>query len=270
MEENKVADSAYFITLTYDTNSVPITGKGFMTLVKTSKQDRELQKEEKKDRSLQGFIKRLRYYDSKDQKENSPVLDEIERRSNGIRWSGKKLKFYGVGEYGSIRRRPHYHIILFNLYNKANINEAWPFGSVHVDSVNNNTIDYTLKYMDKVQKGNLFKSFDGQKEFAIMSKNLGAEYLKKNGDWHRKNLENHYLFTERGFKIPIPKYYRDRMYDKRDKNELIAIIKEKVDEKVSKEMREAIRTGLNYDKIEQNKVENRFNKMKKPDLRKDL
>ena len=75
MKEGERSSSSYFITLTYDTNHVPISPKGYMSLSKTD---------------IQKFFKRLR------------------------KTNEEKIKYYVVGEYGSKTMRPHYHIILFN------------------------------------------------------------------------------------------------------------------------------------------------------------
>ena len=71
------ADSASFITLTYEDEKLPKTSEGIHTLCKED---------------LQKFFKRLRYY---------------------YKW--KKIKYYAVGEYGTKTERPHYHAIIFNL-----------------------------------------------------------------------------------------------------------------------------------------------------------
>jgi len=75
VKEGERSLSALFITLTYDTEYVPITSNGYMSL-------------DIKD--LQKFFKRLR------------------------KLTNEKLKYYAVGEYGSTKMRPHYHIILYN------------------------------------------------------------------------------------------------------------------------------------------------------------
>jgi len=69
LEEEKVSSSSHFVTLTYDTSTVPISDNGFMTLRK---------------RDFQLFMKRLRKL----------CLDA-------------KLKDYAVGEYGTNYKRPH-------------------------------------------------------------------------------------------------------------------------------------------------------------------
>ena len=84
---------AYFITLTYNDESLPRTKEGYPTLLKKQVQD---------------YIKRLR---------NAHVayLKKEQRKvHNEYKITGKPIRYYAVGEYGSQTRRPHYHILLFN------------------------------------------------------------------------------------------------------------------------------------------------------------
>jgi hypothetical protein len=205
VKEGERSKSALFITLTYDTQYVPITPHGYMTL-------------ELKD--LQKFFKRLR------------------------KLSNEKLKYYAVGEYGSTKKRPHYHVILFNA-NKEHIKRAWALnnkliGTYHIGNVSNASIGYTLKYMSKSSKIPLHQNDDRKKEFSVMSKGLGSNYLTKSMiNWHKNSLEQRmYIAIEDGKKIAMPRYYKDKMYneDEKDKiNEYMAKISEELDIQISKE-----------------------------------
>ena len=117
VKQGDISYTAYFVTLTYNTEKVPITRNGFMSLHK---------------KDLQDYFKRLR------------------------KISSLKLKYYAVGEYGSKKMRPHYHLILFNAM-PENIISAWrlnglEIGTVHIGTVNEASIGYTLKYMCKESK----------------------------------------------------------------------------------------------------------------------
>lgn len=134
MQQDKIAQSSLFITLTYDTTTVPITERGWMSLSK---------------RDLQLFFKRLRKAESS---------------------MGKsQLKYYAVGEYGTRTRRPHYHVILFNSQIEK-VQSAWDKGQVHYGQVSGASVGYTLKYMSKPKTIPLHKNDDRQPEFALMSK----------------------------------------------------------------------------------------------------
>lgn len=142
MQEHKVSKNGYFITLTYDTTTVPISKSGFMELNK---------------RDVQLFFKRLR----KAQAKHSRCMD---------RQMGSPLKYYAVGEYGGRTMRPHYHAIIFNVSREL-IQDAWNRGSVHYGEISEASVGYTLKYICKPSKVPLHKNDDRQKEFSLMSKN---------------------------------------------------------------------------------------------------
>lgn len=139
-KQGLVSDTAHFVTLTYDSDHVPISGRGFMTL-------------DKKD--VQKFFKRLRKLSLK----------------NG---NNRKINYYACGEYGGKTDRPHYHIILFNS-NSADVERAWslsgtPIGGIHCGEVSEASIGYTLKYMCKPGRFPKFQGDDRVPEFSLMSK----------------------------------------------------------------------------------------------------
>lgn len=145
MQQDKHADSAYFITLTYDTTNVPITRRGYMVLRK---------------RDLQLFFKRLR-------KREGSVQDVLHDKRDK-----KPIKYYAVGEYGGQFKRPHYHVILFNLSSPELVLDTWNKGEVHFGFVSGASVGYTLKYMSKQSQIPMHKNDDRIREFALMSKDL--------------------------------------------------------------------------------------------------
>lgn len=187
VKEGERSKSALFITLTYDTEFVPITTNGYMTLELTD---------------LQKFFKRLR------------------------KLTNEKLKYYAVGEYGSTKKRPHYHIILFNA-NPEHIKRAWALnnkhiGSYHIGNVSHASIGYTLKYMSKKSQIPMHQNDDRKKEFSVMSKGLGSNYITQAMiNWHKNNLEERmYVPIEDGKKIAMPRYYKDKMYNEEEKDKI--------------------------------------------------
>lgn len=201
-QELKQAQTAYFITLTYDTDQVPITKNGFMDLDK---------------RDFQLFMKRIR-------KQNS-----------------NKLKYYCVGEYGGTFGRPHYHAIIINLDLKTLIGEnlakqferkalpldgtypvqskIWGKGHVTIGEVNEKSIGYTLIYISKGREVPKHVRDDRQLEFSLMSKRIGANYLNpKMIKWHKKDVLNRFyvnINTSNGTaKAPMPRYYKEKIYTK--------------------------------------------------------
>lgn len=176
MQEYRVASSAHFVTLTYSEKFVPDGG-----LVK---------------RHLQLYLKRLR--------KKTP-----------------KLRYYAVGEYGEETRRPHYHAIIFNAREK-DIRSSWtlrnaiskreePIGIVHVGSVTEASVQYTLKYI--VQKDVRYEGL--RNPFSIMSRGygLGLNYLTDAMvAWHR--ADDRIYIVVHGQKIKLPRYFKDKIWPK--------------------------------------------------------
>jgi hypothetical protein len=189
IKEGERSETALFVTLTYDTKYVPITKNGYKSLDKSA---------------IQLFMKRLR------------------------KESDRKLKYYACGEYGSLRDRPHYHLIIFNA-DAEKVERAWseyraghgyvPFGTVYIGEVTEASIGYTLKYMQKPGKIPKHSRDDRQKEFSLMSKGLGQNYITDSMiKWHKNDLVNRmYVPLKGGKKIAMPRYYKDKMYTETQK-----------------------------------------------------
>ena len=194
-KHEKEAQASFFVTLTYDTQYVPITNNGFMSLCKTD---------------LQKFFKRLRKLHPKD----------------------SNIKYYAVGEYGGKTNRPHYHIILFNADIKL-VEKAWKFGYIHNGQVSEASIGYTLKYVSKAGKIPMHQNDDRQKEFALMSKRIGTNYLTPNMvQWHKADLNNRmYCNLPDGKKIAMPRYYKDKIYTDQERKQIGEHIQQKLIQK---------------------------------------
>ena len=206
-QEEKGAASAFFITLTYDIEHVPITENKWMTLNKAD---------------IQKWLKRLRKAHYKYATEGYKDL---------------KLKYYLCGEYGTKSDRPHYHVILFNadlavmldkkLARQVELGnleldgqspmqiESWTQGHVTIGRVETGSILYTLKYMSKPSRIPKHNQDDRSKEFANMSKGLGKSYLSEEMiKWHREDaLERAYIPIGNDIKIAIPRYYRESIFE---------------------------------------------------------
>ncbi len=212
MKEGERAETALFVTLTYDTQYVPLTKSGFMSLNK---------------RHIQLYMKRLR------------------------KLSDKKLKYYVCGEYGSKRNRPHYHMIIFNA-DADKVERAWseyqaglgfvPYGTIYIGEVNEASIGYTLKYMQKPGKIPMHQNDDRVKEFSLMSKGLGANYISNSMDkWHKNDLLNRmYVPMKDGKKIAMPRYYKDKIYSETQKLLINNHLKLKISEEDIKLQQELI------------------------------
>lgn len=175
MEEDKISSSSYFITLTYNTDTVPISKNGFMTLSKKDYQD---------------YMKRLR------------------------KLNKTTLKYYAVGEYGTKNKRPHYHAIIFNIEDKETIFKAWQNkGTVHVGQVSGDSIAYTMKYIDKITNKKQHARDDRQPEFPLMSKGIGKNYItEQTKNWHKSDLSRMFVVRPGGHKVSMPRYYKNQIF----------------------------------------------------------
>lgn len=219
LQEDKVSTSSHFVTLTYDTRSVPISKNGFMTLDK---------------KAFPAFMKRL-------------------RKNTGI----KGIRYYACGEYGTKNDRPHYHAIIFNVPTVSAFADAWSyldcgervaFGQLDVGQVSGDSIGYVCKYMDKRKQIPKHARDDRQPEFSLMSKGLGANYLTDQARrYHKSHLDQLYLTKPGGFRIAMPKYYRDKIFSDDEKKKQLHLVKHACDLKIDEVDQVLIAQGVDPD-----------------------
>lgn len=227
LEEDKVSEMSHFITLTYDTEHVPISQNGFMTLDKSD---------------LQKFWKRL-------------------RKNTGY----EKIKYFACGEYGEARYRPHYHAIVFNVPTVVSYAQAWSLdgqaiGSVDVGNVSGNSIAYVAKYMDKDGRIPAHGRDDRVPEFITMSKGLGSAYLDSMEilQYHRSRLDQLFLTRKGGYRIAMPKYYRERIWDEHERSLQIPIIREAVKRAQELKDKKLINRGIDPHKFNESEKIGRY------------
>ena len=130
-----------------------------------------------------------------------------------------KLRYYLVSEYGSKTFRPHYHALFFfkevvtkEVLTKC-IDKTWQKGFCQIGTVKQASIHYVTKY--------IMKKMDYPeglvKPFAVQSRKpgLGIDYVHLNSDNH--HLRNAYVTNVGGFKQSMPRYYKDKIYNKAEK-----------------------------------------------------
>lgn len=187
----------HFVTLTYNTEYVPISDNTFMTLNPSH---------------LTNYFKRL-------------------RKRVG------QLKYYACGEYGTQNKRPHYHLIIFgnsNMHHSDVIN-AWtdpdsqypnpdkgsskkwlnkPYGDVYFGKVEAASIRYTVQYYDKGDWYKAHQRDDRVPEFSRMSQGIGRSFLTPAQiKAFLLDPSKGYIYDKNGHKIAIPAYYKKRLYD---------------------------------------------------------
>lgn len=159
---------------------------------------------------VQKWLKKLRkVYDLR----YNPTFGDIGQKTTQKR---HRIRYYLTAEYGAKTFRPHYHVILFNvsLEDRDIIDKSWKHGYVFYGDVTTESIGYVVKYCITEHDDTLGL----QKTFSLMSKNpgLGLNYLDKTFDYHAKNDK----FTTTllgGQKIPLPRYYRDKVFNSEQK-----------------------------------------------------
>lgn len=234
LQEDKHSTSSYFITLTYDTDHIPISENGFKTLQKSD---------------YQKFMKRLR-----------------RRMPKHVR-----LKYYAVGEYGTKSDRPHYHAIIFNLPDPQIIEDAWTLGSIHFGTVSGNSIAYTAKYIDKDSRIPKHRNDDRVPEFSLMSKGLGKAYLTKAmTKYHKADLTRNYVVTDQRHKVPMPRYYKDKLFNDHELEVIRFLSRVGAREKEAQEQQEYLKQYENFmfppswEEFIQHKKEAREHRTKSP------
>lgn len=220
MQELRHSKSAYFVTMTY--NKVPVVGS-VPTLCKSD---------------VQLFTKRLRFL-------NTSLL--VDRP-----WPS--LRYYTVGEYGTESGRPHYHSIMFNLDKRAVVAlpDTWGKGHCKIGSVTAASIHYVTKYVI-----NRVGVYEGrQAPFSLISNRsggLGIGYLEANRSWHKGDVLRNYVRSN-GVEVRLPRFYKDKIFSAREKEELV---KNTLSELIEDERKEILRLtefhpdpmGYMYDRL---------------------
>lgn len=209
MLELQSHDSAWFLTITYDDDHIPIAQSedenGTLRVAGT------LYK-----RDFQLFMKRLRKARPDD-----------------------KIRFFACGEYGPETFRPHYHAIIYGLhlddlrpsrwkskkpgyehcpyYESAFLEDVWHNqGHIVVTEVSWETCAYVARYITKKRKGpeaQFYSDLNIDPPFLLMSRRPGI--ARDYYDDHPEVMENDEIFirTEKGGKKFRPPRYYDRLFD---------------------------------------------------------
>jgi len=137
----------------------------------------------------------------------------------------ERIRFYGVGEYGTKRFRPHYHVILFgyapNLLTecrrrhegyvvlRGSLFDAWPHGEVYSGTVTPASIRYVSNYVKDALGGELAAQVYGERErpFSLMSQGLGRRFVDDNAE----KLRGDRMVTVHGVPQGLPRYYALRL-----------------------------------------------------------
>lgn len=218
MLELQYHDSAYFVTLTYSDDFVPRMPVSDPETGEYTRDSYSLRKDH-----LSKFIKHVRKHFPDD-----------------------KIRFFGVGEYGSKTVRPHYHVIIYGLhlddlklykrtpqgdflYTSEKLSKCWSnyvkfpsgreiydqIGWVVVAPVTWETCAYTARYVTKKMSGPLgdwFISQNMELPFSLMSRRPGIarQWYEDHPDWTEKEYIN--IGGDKPRKFRPPKYF-DRILE---------------------------------------------------------
>lgn len=226
--ECSMFENAVFLTLTYDEYNVPVTDKTF-SIGNDLKdfwrgKDVDIARNESIwDRTLsvadvQKFLKRVRRH-----------LEYVPKSASlraGRDHLTTRLRYFACGEYGTLSRRPHYHIIIFGwkpsdlepfklhngnvVYVSKQIQKLWPYGHISCSDVNTAVAQYAARYVTK-KLATQEKRHWVIPEFTLSSKRdggIGASWWRSFG---RHACESN-LCTIRAksgdvVRVSLPKYY---------------------------------------------------------------
>ena len=208
-EFDRSPDGVYFVTLTYDDQSLPFVKlDGVDHPAICSDHIKKLNMDLRK-RFQQGF-----YMDDTLRRAGfSDKPDRIEL-PKGVRY-----KYYITSEYGPQTHRPHYHgffsslppdeELVFDLFSSI-----WGKGFVTCEKGRS---EACASYVSKYLVNHSLVPVDERlpKPRAWMSKGLGETYLDSDSlvDWHRSSPLEHQFVMYHGRRSILPRYYRDRIYD---------------------------------------------------------
>ena len=133
-----------------------------------------------------------------------------------------KPKYYAVGEYGTRTKRPHYHAIMFNLpqdwiVKPQKLLDTWSHGHIDIGSSQMASIHYVTGYIQKGRWEPEADYDDRIPEFPLMSKKMGLNHLTPQMIKYYKSRLQPFVTMEGGIKMPMPRYFRDKIYTKTER-----------------------------------------------------
>lgn len=188
---------------------------------------------------LEEEIKRTNYKEIEGDELDVNILAAFAIRRWQERWRKKykkSLRHWIVTELGHTNsERIHLHGIVWKTHEKISrenfrneIVNTWKYGNVYIGQwVDERTINYITKYLTKIDA-----QHEGYKPRTFVSKGLGINYLKKGkylNAWQGEKTNTQYK-DSRGYQLTLPKYYKSKLYNEKEREELwkIQLDKEKV------------------------------------------
>lgn len=224
-QEVKYSVSAWFITLTYDEEHVPV--------------DEELMVPVVSKRDIQLFMKRFR-------KEISVL--------------GYSCRYFICAEYGPKTLRPHYHGILFDLpltFTKTFLSDllvrTWQQGFITLAPVTPGRCRYVAKYCSSFMFLPKYLQNEKRKPFLLVSRKIGIGKSFIDRDPRVKDLRRtpkSAVRGENGNMQNLPRYIRQKLYDSEMSlciaNDNLSNQNERLGEAVDVDIRDCKKYGLSY------------------------
>lgn len=160
--------------------------------------------------------------------------DDLSKFLRSFRKKVGGLRFFGCGEYGERRERPHYHAILFGSDNHEAAQRSWGKGFVTMDVVTPARISYVAGYCAKKlgfhrPKGEEIDYATGeiysfQPPFLQMSRRPGiaGDFRSHWRSWRRSAIWN-------GRPFPVPRFLHASYLENADSSELARLELEKLE-----------------------------------------
>ena len=146
----------------------------------------------------------------------------------------KPIRFFGCGEYGSLRKRAHYHLLLFNVrfednerygertYTNKLVSRLWKYGTHLIGDVTAASAAYVAGYtLKKVQ------AIDREKEYGLVNFETG-EYVERGREFtmcsnrpgigqywyerYKRELRHGYVVAD-GSQVSVPPCYAKKLRD---------------------------------------------------------
>jgi hypothetical protein len=131
----------------------------------------------------------------------------------------KSVKHWFVTEIGgNYTERIHVHGLIWT-DKKEEIENIWKYGKIWIgEYVNSKTINYIVKYINKVD--NKHKYYNSK---IYTSAGIGKGYTERTdikNNKYKPNETNEYYTTRQGIKLPLPIYYRNKIYTEEEREKL--------------------------------------------------
>lgn len=220
-EELRIKEgNIYFVTLSFSDKAL-----NELTKAAEKKRKKTIKKLNKlKDKRYSSTYKKLEGYTLDNAIAKLAVRRFLERWRKEYKVSVKHWLITELGQTNT--ERLHIHGLIWTDINKNTIEKIWQYGNIWIgDYVNEKTINYIVKYLYKTDKIHKYYT-----PVILTSKGIGNKYLdridSKNNKFNDNKTNDRYI-TRNGIKLPLPIYYRNKIYTDDEKEKLWLMLLDK-------------------------------------------